>query len=400
MGPDNFSGIGLQMKKIRVDELKEGMKFSKALYDEHKNIVVKANQPIDKYKINSLKSKGIEFLETAGEMSMVDEIELKRLTSSYDEEKKSEQKKIIVSKETAKYIEFYKECVTTLGKIYKKIQTGQSVNPEEIQNLSKNIVNTILQEKNKDNFINLVNIAGKGEYLVNHVVNVTILSLLLGIKLGYSIIKLNNLATAALVYDIGMTKVPAIILEKESKLSPEEFNQIKAHPIYSYQIITKELGLPMEIARVALEHHERFDGSGYPRKLSGTEISEMTKIISIVDTYEALIKNRSHREAKESYEAIKVVLGEGSKKMDPEILKYFISMMSIYPIGSYVELSNTAIAQVISSDPVSPFFPTVKIIKDEFGDFVENGEVIRLSKTRDVYIVKSVKAKDIKNEPK
>ncbi len=221
----------------------------------------------------------------------------------------------------------------------------------------------------------------------------------MGIKLGYSAIKLFNLALASLVYDIGMVRVPAIILEKESKLSPEEFNQIKTHPIHSYQIITKELGLPMEIARVALEHHERFDGSGYPRKLHGNELSEMTKIISIADTYEALIKDRSHREGKESYEAIKVVLGEGSKKMDPEILKYFISMMSIYPVGSYVELNDGSIAQVISSDPVSPFFPTVKIIKDQFKDDVQDGEIIRLSKTKDIYIVKSVKTKEIKNEP-
>ncbi|MEJ5284796.1 MAG: HD-GYP domain-containing protein [Brevinematia bacterium] len=399
MTDNNMFGPGLHMKKISVNDLKEGMKFSKSVYDHNRNIILPANKPFDRFKINSLKSKGIEFVETAGEMSMADEAELQSIRSEFEpQEKKTEQKKIVVSKDTAKYIEFYKDAVTRLSRIYKKVQSGLSVDPDELQKITTLIVNTISSEKNQNNFINLVNVAGKGEYLVNHVINVTILSVLLGIRLGYSAIKLFNLALAALVYDIGMVRVPAIILEKESKLSPEEFNQIKTHPIHSYQIITKELGLPMEVARVALEHHERFDGSGYPRKLKGNEISEMTKIISIADTYEALIKDRNHREGKESYEAIKVVLGEGSKKMDPEILKYFISMMSIYPVGSYVELSDGSIAQVISSDPVSPFFPTVKIIKDQFKDDVPNGEVIRLSKTKDIYIVRSIKSKEIKNE--
>ncbi|MGC8765098.1 MAG: HD-GYP domain-containing protein [Brevinematia bacterium] len=385
-----------QMKRMKVDDLKEGMKFTKSVFDPHMNIALPAGKVLDRYKINSLKSRGIEYVETAGEMIMVDESEMAALKESYEGEK-TEKKKIIVNKETAKYIEFYKECVSWLGKIYKKLQSNQSVEAEELQKLASLIVNTLAQEKNSDNFVNLVNIAGKGEYLVNHVINVTILSVLLGMKLGYSMVKLFNLALAGLVYDIGMTRIPTIIVEKESSLSTEEFNLIKTHPIHSYQIISKELGLPIEIARVGLEHHERFDGTGYPRRLIGSEISEMSRIISIADTYEALIKDRTYREGKETYEAMKVVLGEGSKKMDPEILKFFISMMSIYPVGSYVELSNGAIAQVVSSDPVSPFFPNVKIIRDAFKEPVKDGEIIRLSKTKDIYIVRSIKSKEIKN---
>jgi HD-GYP domain-containing protein (c-di-GMP phosphodiesterase class II) len=326
---------------------------------------------------------------------MVDEAPVSGFAAAEKEIKPK--KTIIVNKETAKYIDFYKDCLTAIGKIYRKILSGESVDAEEVQQVASKIVNTITTEQNPNNFINLVNIAGKGEYLVNHVINATILAVLLGRKLGYSTVKLFNLALAGLLYDVGMVKIPAIIVEKESQLSAEEFNIIKTHPIYSYQIIAKDLGLPIEIARVGLEHHERFDGSGYPRKLIGNEISELSRIIAIVDTYEALIKDRAYREGKNNYEAMKTVLGEGSKKMDTEILKFFLSMMSIYPVGSFVELSNGCIAQVISSDPVSPFFPTVKIIKDEFKENVSDGEVIRLSRRKDIYIVRSLSLKEIKN---
>jgi HD-GYP domain-containing protein (c-di-GMP phosphodiesterase class II) len=383
------------MKRIRIDELKVGMKFTKSVFDAHMNIVLPAGKVLDKFTLNQLKSRNIEFVDTAGEVIMVDEAPVSGFAAAEKEIKPK--KTIIVNKETAKYIDFYKDCLTAIGKIYRKILSGESVDAEEVQQVASKIVNTITTEQNPNNFINLVNIAGKGEYLVNHVINATILAVLLGKKLGYSTVKLFNLALAGLLYDVGMVKIPAIIVEKESQLSAEEFNIIKTHPIYSYQIIAKDLGLPIEIARVGLEHHERFDGSGYPRKLIGNEISEFSRIIAIVDTYEALIKDRAYREGKNNYEAMKTVLGEGSKKMDTEILKFFLSMMSIYPVGSFVELSNGCIAQVISSDPVSPFFPTVKIIKDEFKENVSDGEVIRLSRRKDIYIVRSLSLKEIKN---
>jgi HD-GYP domain-containing protein (c-di-GMP phosphodiesterase class II) len=210
-------------------------------------------------------------------------------------------------------------------------------------------------------------------------------------------VKLVNLALAALVYDIGMVKIPAYIVEKEEKLSPEEFNQVKTHPVYSYQIIAKELNFPNEVARAGLEHHERFDGTGYPRRIKGIEISEISKIISIIDTYEAVTKDRVYREGKESYDAMKLVLGEGSKKFDPDIVKVFLNMMSIYPVGCFVQLNTNAIAKVIAADPVSPFRPTVKIMRDEFGDEVENGDTIRLSKEKEMYIVKAIQTKKMIN---
>lgn len=394
----------MPMRKIPIDELRPGMVFTKSLFDTNLNIVLPAGGKLEEYNIRNLKTKGIAYLETAGDL--VEAKEEKKTTgggtggggSSSAGSTAGERKKIVVDKETARYIEFYKETVSTVSALFNKYKNEKTFDADRIQKVAAKLVSTVIGEKKFETFINITNIPSKGDYLANHIVNTAILSILLGQKLGYSQIKLVNLAMAALLFDIGMVKIPIHITEKEGTLSQEEFNKIKTHPVHSYQIIAKEMGLPVEVARVGLEHHEKIDGTGYPRQVKGVELSEMSRIISIVDTYEAITKSRSYREGKDSYEAMKSVLGEGSKKLDPEILKVFLSMMSIYPVGSYVQLNTNAIAKVTSADPVSPFRPTVKIVMDEFGDRVEDGEAIRLSKEKDVYIVKAVKAKSVEQE--
>lgn len=395
----------MAMRKLELAELQTGMRFNKSLFDSNLNIVLPAGKVLDTYLLANLRNRNVKYVETAGELIP----EVKPASpgsssggmlggSSVKIGSQSEKKSIIVDKETAKYLDFYKESITGINATYNRYRNEQNIDTERVQKLATKIVNTIMAEKRTELFINLVNIAGKGDYLASHIINTTILSVLLAQKLGYSLVKLVNLALAALMYDIGMVKVPAYITEKEEKLSPDEFNQVKTHPIYSYQIIAKEFNLPAEVARVGLEHHEKFDGSGYPRKIRDHEISEMSKIVSIVDTYEALTKDRVYREGKDFYDAMKMVLGEGSKKFDPEILKVFIGMMSIYPVGSYVQLSNKAIAIVISSDPVSPFRPTVKIKRDEFGDEVADGTLLKLSRERDIHIVRALQAKQFIKE--
>jgi HD-GYP domain-containing protein (c-di-GMP phosphodiesterase class II) len=380
----------MPMKKIPLEQLKAGMKFTKSLFDKNLNIVLAAGKALDDISIKNLKLRQLDFVETAGEL--VDET---TINQSAAVKEAADKKKIKVDKDTARYLEIYKESVTSINALYGRYRSRQGFNVDEVQKLANKLVNTVMMEKNPNVFINLVNITGRGEYLFHHIVNVTLLAILLGQRIGYSMVKLVSLAMAGLLYDIGMTKIPAYIVEKEAKLSPEERNQINTHPIHSYQTISREFNLPIEIARVGLEHHEKWDGTGYPRKIKGNEISEMSRMLSIVDTYEALIKSRVYREKNESYDAMKLVVSEGSKRFDPDLLKVFLNMMSIYPVGGFVRLNNNAIAKVVSADAVSPFRPTVKVVYDEFGDKIEDGEVIRLSKEKDIYIVGAVKTSQL-----
>ncbi len=376
----------MAMRKILVEQLRPGMKFTKSLFDGSLNIVLPAGKILDQYALKNLKTRNVEYVETAGDL--LEETEPQKTAQTAEPEKK----KILVDKGTARHLEIYKEIISTLSYLYNRYKMGHTFETDKLQQTATKLVNAIMVEKNPNTFINLVNVTGKGDYLFHHILNTTILAVLLGKKLGYSMVKLVNVALAGMTFELGMIKIPAFIIEKETKLSSEERNQINTHPILSYQIITRDLNLPVEIARVGLEHHERWDGTGYPRHIKGNEISEVSRIISIIDTYEALTKNRVYREKRDSYDAMKHILSEGSKKFDPELLKNFLSMMSIYPVGSFVRLNNNAIAKVTAADPVSPFRPTVKIIYDEFGDKLEDGEQIKLSREKELYVVKALKS--------
>ncbi len=376
----------MAMRRILVDQLRAGMKFNKSLFDSNLNIVLPAGKTLDQFALKNLKARNVEYVETAGDLMEEDDQPAPAVSPLPDK------KKILVDKNTAKHLTMYKEIISTLSYLYNRYKMGHTFETEKLQQTATRLVNAIMMEKDLNSFINLVNVTGKGDYLFHHILNTAILAILLGKKLGYSMVKLVNVALSGLTFEIGMIKIPAFIIEKETRLSSDERNQINTHPILSYQIITRDLSLPVEIARAGLEHHERWDGTGYPRHIKGNEIAEVSRIISIIDTYEALTKNRVYREKKDSYDAMKQVLSEGSKKFDPEILKLFLNMMSIYPVGSYIRLNNNAIGKVTAADPVSPFRPSVQIIYDEFGDKLEDGEIIKLSREKDLYIVKALKS--------
>lgn len=164
------------------------------------------------------------------------------------------------------------------------------------------------------------------EYTYSHNVNVSALSVALGMKIGIKKDKIKDLALSTLLHDIGKMRIPKEILNKPGKLTDKEFEIIKLHTILGFKIITEELKLPFEIARVALEHQERFSGMGYPKRIKGDEIGQFSQICAIADVYDALCSSRVYKPAKTSQEAIKIMLGEGSKSFNPGLLYKFIHL--------------------------------------------------------------------------
>ncbi|MCX8028958.1 MAG: HD domain-containing protein [Brevinematales bacterium] len=373
-----------QMKKIPVEELKPGMVFSRTLFGDNYEILLEPNTPITQRIIDDIKRKGIKFVETTGD--------LKGIVKVKEEDHITQD---VLSTEIEKLETFYKSIVSSIDSIYTNYKSTKEIYPEKVQTLVETIIGKIKEIKDRNIFIGLVHKSEGSKYLPSHVANLTILGLLLGQELQYPEQKLKLLATGLILMDIGMIFVPMTILERESKLTPEEYNKIKAHTVLGYKAVVQENNFSPEVGRICLEHHERWDGSGYPRKLEKLQISEYARIAGIVDTYEAMIRKRVYRDRMMSFEAMKNILAEGSTKFDPDILKVFIRMMSIYPVGSYVMLNTRAIAKVISSDPASPFRPIVKVIYDEFGTKIDDGEIIKLSEENNIYIIKPVKEEGI-----
>lgn len=176
-------------------------------------------------------------------------------------------------------------------------------------------------------------------YTYSHTINVSSMCSALGIMLGFSEEDLKKLALGGLLHDIGKMRVSKAILNKPDKLTPEEFAEMKNHTIYGYDIIKKELHLSEDIARVALEHQEKYGGLGYPHGLKGKEIHLYAQVAAICDVYDALVSQRVYKKALPSHEAIKIMLSEGSRSFNPFMLYKFIYL------ANYKDTSNLVIPE-------------------------------------------------------
>ncbi|HQJ06384.1 MAG TPA: HD-GYP domain-containing protein, partial [Spirochaetota bacterium] len=198
--------------------------------------------------------------------------------------------------------------------------------------------------------------------------------------------QLRELAIAGLLHDIGMLKIPQTILDKEEKLTEDEMNQIRTHPILSYKFVNDKNIFGKDVLDPIIQHHEQYDGNGYPRKLSGDKIHIYAKIISIADAFEAQISERSYRKSKTGYSAMKEVLSESQNRFDPKVLKAFLSILSIYPPGTLVQLNNNSIGTVTAVNPQAPLRPKIKLLLDELGEKPKSPVVIDLKSSLNVFI--------------
>ena len=169
---------------------------------------------------------------------------------------------------------------------------------------------------------------------------------------------------------------------------------IKAHPLHGYKSLILYHDINERIANISLQHHEQFDGKGYPRGLKGKEIDEYARIAAIADSYESQISKRSYREKVGAYHTMKNLLASGVNKFDPEVLKIFLSRMSVYPIGSLVELNDKTIGIVIGSVTEKPLRPIIKLIFDESGSKIVETKIVNLLEDHSKYITRVLDEKE------
>ena len=175
------------------------------------------------------------------------------------------------------------------------------------------------------------------EITYNHSLNVASLSLTCGIHLGMSIHVLKILTIGGLLHDIGKSRIDKEILSKPAKLTEEEFNQIKLHPQLGYGLIMTYKKVPSPVKDIILQHHENWDGSGYPQGLVGKEVSRLARIVHIADVYEALCARRSYKKPIPR-RLVREIMEEGSgKQFDPFLLRSFLKSIPMYTVGEEVE---------------------------------------------------------------
>lgn len=209
---------------------------------------------------------------------------------------------------------------------------------------------------------NLSDIMGYDEYTYHHSVNTTVLALVLGIGKGYNNTRLLELGMGVLMHDIGKTFIAKEILNSKRALTKEEFEQVKTHTTSGFEYIRKNHDFSLHSAHIALQHHEKWSGGGYPRDISGTDIHEYARITSVADVYDALSSKRPYRNAMEPYQAYEYIIAQSGFQFDPEIVRIFTKRVAVYPTGTGVMLSNGLRGNVIKQNLFLPNRPIVRAI--------------------------------------
>lgn len=230
----------------------------------------------------------------------------------------------------------------------------------------ENIVSNMIDEItcNPGATISMNDLRSFDDYTFYHSVNVTVISIILGISMGLGSVGLHKLGLAAMLHDIGKIFVPKDLLNKKEKLGPGEFDKIKSHCVRGSEYLKDKLAIPYESALAALSHHEKYNGSGYPYGIKGNRIPEFAKIVAVADVFDALTSDRPYRKAYPMSEAVEYVMGESRNCFAPEVVEAFMKKVFPYPVGSHVVLSDGCHGIVAENHVNCGLRPKVMIITD------------------------------------
>ncbi|MHB8068318.1 MAG: HD-GYP domain-containing protein [Desulfobaccales bacterium] len=257
----------------------------------------------------------------------------------------------------------YETTVKDIPNIMGKMITGS----KEAVNNAKTIVSSIAGKflSDTDAIMHLMTVKETEESIYYHSLNVSVLALMLGAKAKLSPSEMRDLGMGALFHDIGKTRIDNKVLKKTLPLTKAEQNLIQLHPRYGVEIVAKTNAFPNDAALVIMQHHEHYDGNGYPHLLKGEKISKLARITSVVNTYDNLCNNADPQKAMNPYQALSHMYTKCQGALDLELLLLFIRSLGIYPPGTAVLLSNGVLALVMSVNPKNPLKPSVMLYDPE-----------------------------------
>lgn len=356
--------------RIAIVDAREGMRVARDVYSKNGGILLKAESLLTESIIQNLKKRGVITVEIADDNNLV----IREL---------QQERTDIISHD------IMSEAEHTVRDIWNSVSQGRGICVSRVEKLVGNIIQELLQRE--ITYPKLVDIRAMDDYTFTHSVNVCVLSLVMGIIKGYSEAELFDLGIGSLLHDLGKIIIPPEILRKAGSLNNEEMEIVRKHPAYGFSILCQEPGINIKSSLIAYQHHERYDGSGYPRGLKGDEIHEYAQIVAIVDVYDALTSDRVYRGKILPYEAVEMLIALGNRDFNPDYVRLFLENVEIYPVGSIVELNNDSLGIVTYVDKRMPMRPRISLLDREGDRLVPAGIEVDLMQETTLFITNVIK---------
>lgn len=318
--------------------VKENEVLGKNIYTSEGTILLKAGVSLNSFFIDKLKKIGVSYVyiqdERLDDVLAIDDklVELKRLT------------------------------IKNMSKIVKNISNKDKKGLHDSIEILEELIDYVAENGDVNDL--LFDVKTYDNYTYLHCIDTGIMSTFLGVNMKFNHLELRELGTGAILHDIGKTKISNSIINKTSSLTKEEFEEIKRHPIYGKEILEKNYSISDNTIKVVSEHHERFDGKGYPNGLTGNAISKFGKVVGVCDVYAAVTSNRSYRKRFKPNDAYELILSGSGTMFDGEIVQKFKNTFSIYPLGCRVILSNSVEGYVVKQNVGFPDRPVIRVLDD------------------------------------
>lgn len=345
-----------------------GMRLGKCIFNEDGIILLNEHVELTQGLLNRLQNLGIDFVYVEDEAT--DDIVV--------EDPISDETRVKALAEIRSNFRIVMEG-SSKAKFSKSPYMGKAFN-----NVIKMIMDDL--DSREDTMIMLMNMNVLNNYLYQHSLNVCIYATMLGMAHGYGRDELTTLSLGALLHDIGKTKINPDIIKKPGPLSPAELAEVQKHAEHGFKLLKDEPNIPLLAAHCAFQHHERLDGSGYPRGISGNEIHDYAKWIAIVDSYDAMTTHRPHRLAMLPHQAMEILFAGVGTLYDHKKVALFRDNVAIYPLGLSVELSTGERGVVVRINPAVPQRPVIRILENEAKERLSQPYEIDLSEKLTLFI--------------
>ncbi len=247
--------------------------------------------------------------------------------------------------------------------VSRDIEAGNTLNLEQARPIVRSCVESI--KANASAMFWMSRIKSRDEYTAEHCLRVAVFAVAFARFLGLPDEDLEVAGLCGLLHDVGKLKVPPEILNKPGPLDPNEAKVMQGHTNFGYNLLKTDRNLDPIVMDVTRHHHERVDGRGYPAKLEEWQISRFSRLIAIVDAYDAMTSDRCYRDGLPASDAMRILYRNRGRQFDAGMVEAFIRMVGIYPPGSLVELSNGEVALVLTTHPGKKLRPKVEILLDQ-----------------------------------